>query len=118
MSTKYIICVVLSRGEFMDKLKKIYVIVGLIWGLITGMLYAWSVFAEGFTGHQFVFPASLKVICLPAYFTHLISTALSSNLSLLLFILWFAGMSIFFGIMIAICIGSLITVIRKKVLIK
>jgi len=104
----------LSGGEFMDKWTKKGVIVGVIWGFITGILYAWGVFAEGFTGHQFVFPESLKIICLPAYITHLISTALSSNLSLILFILWFAGMSIFFGIMIGICVGFLITVVEKK----
>lgn len=101
----------------MDKLTIIGAIVGIIWGLITGILYAWCVFAEAFAGHQFIFPESLKIICLPAYFTHLISTALASTLSLLLFIVWFAGMSIFFGLIIGICIGFLITMLRKRVLI-
>ena len=93
-------------------------IVGGVWGLVTGILYAWGIFAEGFAGHEFVFPESLKVICLPAYLAHLISTALAGILSLLLFIIWFVGMPTFFGIMIGIGIGLLITVIGKKVLIK
>jgi hypothetical protein len=102
----------------MKKWTKIGAVVGGVWGLITGILYAWGVFATGFAGHEFVFPEGLKIICLPAYLTHLISTALAGILSLLLFIIWFVGMPTFFGIMIGSGIGILTTVIVKRVLIK
>jgi len=105
-------------GMNVKKWTKIGAIVGGVWGLITGILYAWGVFATGFAGHEFVFPESLKIICLPAYLTHLISTALASILSLLLFSIWFVGIPTFFGIMIGIGVGFLITMIVKKVLIK
>ena len=102
----------------MDKWTKIGAIIGGIWGLLTGMLYAWGVFGAGFTGDELVFPDSLKIICLPAYLTHLISTALKGILSLLLFVIWFVGMPTFFGIIIGIVVGILITVIVKKGVMK
>jgi hypothetical protein len=105
-------------GMNVKKWTKIGAVVGGVWGLITGILYAWGVFATGFAGHEFVFPESLKIVCLPASLTHLISTALAGILSLLLFIIWFVGMPTFFGIMIGSGIGILTTMIVKKVLIK
>ncbi len=106
-----------SKGMMvtMDKWTKIGAIVGGVWGLLTGILYAWGVFAAGFSGHEFGFPEGLEIVCLPVYLTHLISTALKGILSFLLFIAWFVGMPTFFGIMIGIGIGILITMIVKKV---
>lgn len=97
--------------EFIKKHR--IVIIGGIWGLFSGILYAWGVFAEGFAGHEFVFPESLKLIFLPAYFTHLISTALKGTLSLLPFIVWFAGIPALFGIAIGVGIEYSINKFKK-----
>ena len=100
--------------ELFESIKKHKLLIaGGIWGLLSGVLYAWGVFAEGFAGNVFIFPESLKLIFLPAYLTHIISTALDSILSLLLFSAWFAGMPVLFGIAIGAGIGYLINIFRK-----
>ncbi|MCK5466072.1 hypothetical protein KAI56_01055 [Candidatus Parcubacteria bacterium] len=89
------------------------VIIGGMWGLFSGVLYAWVIFAEGFAGNEFIFPESLKLIFLPAYLTDLISTALKNTLSLLVFTLWFAGIPVLLGIAIGASIEYLTNKLKK-----
>ena len=95
-----------------DKWMKRGGIIGGIWGLIAGALYAWRLFTAGFSGHEFVFSESLIVLFLPAFLTHLLSSALKNVLSLLLFSVWFIGLPIIFGILI----GVLLATMAKKVI--
>ncbi|MEA1936536.1 MAG: hypothetical protein U9N04_00265 [Patescibacteria group bacterium] len=98
------------RLKFIGKHK--IIIVGGIWGLFSGVLYAWGIFAEGFAGHQFIFPENLRLIFLPAHLTHLITTSLR-NSSLILFFIWFAGIPVLFGVTIGAGVEYLINKFKK-----
>ena len=107
----------------MNKRTKRSAIIGGLWGLITGMLYAWGVFALGFSGHGEIGTLSKnistiwKIIFLPAYLTDIISGFLGNSLIIIasllgfsFFIIWCIGIPILFGIII----GILADVILKK----
>ena len=61
----------------MDKNRRIKLgaILGGIWGLISGILYAWGAFASGFSGHGNIgalfnnMPSTGKLMYLPAFLT-------------------------------------------------
>lgn len=110
-----------------DKWTKRGAIIGGIWGLLTGMLYAWGVFAAGFSGHGDIgtlfknIPTIWKIIYLPAYLADIISNLLgnllipiASILGFSFFIIWCIGIPVLFGV----AIGILVTAIVKKGVIK
>ncbi len=89
------------------------------------MLYAWGVFALGFSGHGEIGTLSKnisiiwKLIFLPAYLTDLISGFLGNSLIIIasllgfsFFIIWCIGIPIIFGIIIGILASA---IIEKKI---
>jgi len=108
-----------------NKRTKISAIIGGLWGLIAGMLYAWGVFALGFSGHGEIgtlsknMPTIWKIIFLPAYLTDIISGFLGNSLIIIasllgfsFFIIWCIGIPILFGIIIGILASA---IIEKKI---
>ncbi|KAF5423981.1 MAG: S-layer domain-containing protein, partial [Candidatus Methanocomedens sp.] len=108
-----------------NKRTKIGAIIGGLWGLITGMLYAWGVFALGFSGHGEIGTLSKnistiwKIIFLPAYLTDIISGFLGNSLIIIasllgfsFFIIWCIGIPILFGIIMGILASA---IIEKKI---
>lgn len=108
-----------------NKRTKIGAIIGGSWGLITGMLYAWGVFALGFSGHGEIgtlsnnISAIWKIFFLPAYLTDIISGFLGNSLIIIasllgfsFFIIWCIGIPILFGIIMGILTSA---IIEKKI---
>ena len=111
----------------MDKWTKRGAIVGGIWGLVTGILYAWGVFAAGFSGHGDVgilfknVPVIWKIIYLPTYLTDMISNLLGNLLIIMasllgfsFFIIWCIGIPILFGVAIGILVTAIVKIGVRK----
>jgi len=118
-----------------DKWTKRGAIVGGIWGLVTGTLYAWGIYAAAFRGYSAIghlFSNKglvIKFVYLPAYLTDQVLGIFENQLNsffssllggygpilwVLIFILFFVGMPLFIGSVI----GFLVAAIVKKGVIK
>ena len=105
----------------MKKWIKRSMIIGGVWGLATGALYALGVYGAAFAGYSMgmLFKNTsimCKIILLPAYLTDLFSGLLSDWLipTISILVIWCIGLPILFGFIFGAGIGYLVDKFRKK----